>query len=70
MSSVSKIINNNIVVFEIAGDYYVMESIKNLLWHWKFEFEVLVSGVVPIDKGNKLKEFMKEKKLPPQNNIK
>ena len=47
-----------------------MESIKNLLKHWKFEFEVLVSGVVPIDKGNKLKEFMKEKKLPPQNNIK
>lgn len=64
MSSGSKIINNNIVVFEIAGDYYVMESIKNLLKHWKFEFEVLVSGVVPIDKGNKLKEFMKEKNLP------
>ena len=41
-----------------------MESIKNLLKHWKFEFEVLVSGVVPIDKGNKLKEFMKEKNLP------
>jgi nicotinamidase-related amidase len=55
--------NNNIVVCGIAGDYCVMESIKNLLKVEKFKIEVLVKGVASIDKGVKLKEFMKEKKL-------
>ena len=53
--------NNNIVVCGIAGDYCVMESIKNLLKVEKFKIEVLVKGVASIDKGVKLKEFMKEK---------
>ena len=63
LSSGAKIINNKIVVCGIAGDYCVMESIKNLLKHWKFELEVLVSGVASIDDGTKLKEFMKERNL-------
>ena len=63
LSSGTKIINNDIVVCGIAGDYCVKESIKNLLKHWKFNLEVLTSGVASIDNGDKLKEFMKENNL-------
>ena len=65
--SKAQIINNNIVVCGIAGDYCVMESIKNLLKHWKFNLEVLVKGVASIDDGSKLKAFMKEKNLAVAN---
>ena len=58
-----KLFNNNIVVCGIAGDYCVKESIKNLLKHWKFNLEVLTTGVASIDNGDKLKEFMKENNL-------
>ena len=63
LSSGAKIINNNVVVCGIAGDYCVKESIKNLLKHWKFNLEVLVSGVASIDNGDTLKNFMKEHNL-------
>ncbi len=67
LSSGAKIINNNIVVCGIAGDYCVKESIKNLLKHWKFNLEVLTTGVASIDNGDKLKEFMKENNLSVAN---
>ena len=67
MDSHAKITNNNIVVCGIAGDYCVMESIKNLLKHWKFDLEVLVKGVASIDDGSKLKAFMKENTLAVAN---
>ena len=63
LDSEAKILNNKIVVCGIAGDYCVLESIKNLLKHWKFELEVLISGIASIDNGNKLKEFIKERNL-------
>lgn len=63
LSSGVKITNNNIVVCGIAGDYCVKESIKNLLKHWKFNLEVLVSGIASIDNGDTLKAFMKENNL-------
>ena len=63
LSSGAQIINNNIVVCGIAGDFCVKESIKNLLKHWKFNLEVLVSGVASIDNGDTLKNFMKENNL-------
>ena len=63
MKSGAKITNNKIVVCGIAGDYCVMESIKNLLKHWKFDVEVLISGIASIDNGEKLNQFIKERKL-------
>ena len=67
LSSGAKIVNNNIVVCGIAGDYCVKESIKNLLKHWNFKLEVLTAGVASIDNGDTLKAFMKEKKLSVAN---
>jgi nicotinamidase-related amidase len=67
LSSGAKIVNNNIVVCGIAGDYCVKESIKNLLKHWNFKLEVLTTGVASIDNGDTLKAFMKEKKLSVAN---
>ena len=32
--------NNNIVICGLAGDFCVMESIKNLMKHWKFNIEI------------------------------
>ena len=55
------IVNDNIVVCGLAGDFCVMESIKNLMKHWKFNLEILVSGISSIDGGDKLKNFIKEK---------
>ena len=67
LSSWAKINNNDIVVCGIAGDYCVKESIKNLLKHWKFNVEVLVSGIASIDNGDTLKGFIKENKLSVAN---
>ena len=52
--------NENIVVCGLAGDFCVMESIKNLMKHWKFNLEILISGISSIDGGEKLKNFIKE----------
>ena len=52
--------NDNIVVCGLAGDFCVMESIKNLMKHWKFNLEILISGIASIDGGEKLKNFIKE----------
>ena len=52
--------NENIVVCGLAGDFCVMESIKNLMKHWKFNLEILISGIASIDGGEKLKNFIKE----------
>ena len=55
--------NENVVICGLTGDFCVMESTKNLMKHWKFNLEVLVSGISSIDGGDKLKNFIKEKNL-------
>ena len=52
--------NDKIVVCGLAGDFCVMESIKNLMKHWKFNLEILISGISSIDGGDKLMNFIKE----------
>ena len=52
----------------IAGDYCVKETISNLLRHNKNEdlnlnIEVLKSGIVSIDRGFAIDEFIKENNL-------
>lgn len=59
-----RIINENVVVCGIAGDYCVKETIKNLLKHWKkFNISVLKDGVASIDGGTALNEFITENNL-------
>ena len=58
------IINKNVVVCGLAGDYCVKESTKSLLKHFKFNLELLVSGIASIDNGDTLKKFMDENKIP------
>ena len=58
------IFNKNVVVCGLAGDYCVKESTKNLLKHWKFNLELLVSGIASIDNGDTLKKFIEENKIP------
>ncbi len=58
-----RIINDNIVVCGIAGDFCVKESIKNLLKHWNFKVKVLMNGIASIDGGTALTEFINEKGL-------
>jgi len=63
-SSGTRILNNNVVICGIAGDYCVKETIKNLMKHWrKFNISVLMDGVVSIDDGTALNELIKEKQL-------
>ena len=58
-SSGCRIINNNIVVCGIAGDYCVKETMKNLIGHWKkFNISVLMDGTASIDGGTALNEFI------------
>ena len=58
-SSGCRIINNNIVVCGIAGDYCVMETMKNLMNHWKkFNISVLMNGTASIDGGTALNDFI------------
>lgn len=58
-SSGCRIINNNLVVCGIAGDYCVKETMKNLIGHWKkFNISVLMNGTASIDGGVSLKEFI------------
>lgn len=58
-----RIINDNIVICGIAGDYCVKETIKNLLKHWRFNISVLMDGVASIDGGTALNELIEEKNL-------
>ena len=58
------IFNKNVVVCGLAGDYCVKESTKSLLKHFKFNVELLVSGIASIDKGETLKKFMDDNKIP------
>lgn len=59
-----RIINDNIVVCGIAGDYCVKETMKNLLKHWRsFKIKVLTDGIASIDGGTALNEFITENNL-------
>lgn len=63
-SSGVRIINNNVVICGIAGDYCVKETIKNMLNHWRsFNISVLMDGVASIDGGTALNELIAEKNL-------
>ena len=55
--------NENVVVCGLAGDFCVMESIKNLLKHWNFNIEILMNGIASIDGGKKLNDFINERNL-------
>ena len=60
--------SSDLVVCGIAGDYCVKETISNLLRHNKNEdlnlnIEVLKSGIVSIDRGFAIDEFIKENNL-------
>ena len=55
--------NENVVVCGLAGDFCVMESIKNLLKHWNFKVEILMNGISSIDGGRKLNDFINERNL-------
>lgn len=59
---------SDLVVCGIAGDYCVKETLNNLLRHNKNEalnlnIEVLKSGIVSIDRGFAIDEFIKENNL-------
>ena len=54
--------NNRLVVAGIAGDYCVLETVKNLL-KAPFSVELFTNGIVSIDGGETLKKFVEEKKL-------
>lgn len=58
-----RIINDNIVICGIAGDFCVKESIKNLLKHWRFNIEVFMDGIASIDGGTALTELINERGL-------
>lgn len=63
-SSGARIINDNIIVCGVAGDYCVKETIKNLKKHWrKFNIEVLMDGTASIDDGSTLLELIDELNL-------
>ena len=55
------IMNNNIVICGIAGDYCVKETINNLIKHWPFKVEILLSGVASIDNGTTIENIILEK---------
>ena len=59
-----RIINEDLVVCGIAGDYCVKETIKNLKKHWKnFNISLLLNGIASIDDGTVLNEFITENNL-------
>ena len=63
-SSGTRILNNDIVICGVAGDYCVKETINNLMKHWKkFNISVLMNGVASIDDGTILNEFIEEHNL-------
>lgn len=63
-SSGTRIINENIIVCGVAGDYCVKETIKNLKKHWRnFNIELFMNGIASIDDGTTLLEFATENNL-------
>ena len=63
-SSGTRIVNEDLVICGVAGDYCVKETIKNLLKHWKnFNIEVLMNGTASIDDGSTLMQLIEEKNL-------
>lgn len=57
-------LNSDIVICGIAGDYCVLETIKNLLKLVpKERVSVFLDGIVSIDKGEKLNKFIQEHNL-------
>lgn len=50
----------NIVICGIAGDYCVLETLKNLVSCGYFNIEILKDGIASIDGGKKLDEYVKE----------
>ena len=63
-SSGTRIVNEDVVVCGVAGDYCVKETIKNLIKHWKnFKIEVFMDGIASIDDGTSLMELIEEKNL-------
>ena len=52
-----KILNNDVIVCGLAGDYCVKETIKNLL-NAHLNVEVFTDGIASIDDGTTLQEFM------------
>lgn len=58
--------SSDLVVCGIAGDYCVKETLTNLINHSKkynINIEVLKSGIVSIDRGFAIDEFIKENNL-------
>lgn len=53
----------NIVICGIAGDYCVLETLKNLVNCGYFNIEILKDGIASIDGGKKLDEYVKEMNL-------
>ena len=54
-----RILNDDIVICGIAGDYCVKETMKNLMFHWKkFNISVLMNGTASIDGGVALNDFI------------
>jgi nicotinamidase-related amidase len=50
----------DIVICGIAGDYCVLETLKNLVSCGYFNIEILKDGIASIDGGKKLDEYVKE----------
>ena len=50
----------NIVICGIAGDYCVLETLKNLVNCGYFNIEILKDGIASIDGGKKLDEYVNE----------
>ena len=58
--------NTNFVICGVAGDYCVLETLKNLL-KGGLHVDVYTNGVASIDKGEKLSSYIKEKNLKVAN---
>lgn len=60
------IITSNVIVCGIAGDYCVMNTIKNLMKYdgpCKLNIYVFIKGIASIDDGTTIKNFIKENNL-------
>lgn len=53
----------HIVICGLAGDYCVLETLKNLVNCGYFNIEILKDGIASIDGGEKLNEYVKEMDL-------
>ena len=50
----------NFVICGLAGDYCVLETLKNLVNCGYFNIEILKAGIASIDGGEKLNEYVEE----------